>query len=147
MVKKLNVLNNKKVLGAVVVIALLGTASVLAYKAGQKNATTTINSSNAAVPFGDIKDAPPGVPTQNVQFEEYKKQIEDDSIKDEQKTTIYINAAFAGAAINAPEAAEYAKQALSRIPDISKNRPENKAMIDGLKKISEGKYNEAQVNG
>lgn len=79
-------------------------------------------------------------------FEEYKKQIDSGSVTDEiEKETLYINAAFAGAFIDAPEAKEYAQQALSMMSEEDKAGSLNRQLVSDLEKIAAGNYDQVSV--
>lgn len=131
-------------LGLLILILIAGVA-FFAYQAGKSNAeekyTRTVGNQNQ-----DGEGNPEQIPEVNkpglMVFEDYKKQIQENKLTGIEKTTLYINAAFAGSFVEAPESSEYAKEALNIMPAEMRNAANNKELISKLQLIAAGKFEE-----
>lgn len=127
-------------LAAVVLALLVGGAG--GYALGRKAApekTETVANEEA------IKEGVPeqfqDIDTPQSRFESFKKQIEENKTTDEiKKQELYINAALAAAQVKAPEAKDYARQALELMPDNIQTSASSKPLVDQLTAISNGNY-------
>lgn len=142
--KKVGLKGKKLPLMAVVIILVFGGSVVAAYQTGVKNAKSDSVASNKDGSSSPDQDSEhlAALETQGGQlFENYKKQIEQNTAQGTDKMGLYINAATTGAAVDAPEAAGYAKQALELMTDAMKRDARSKDLISSLEKIAAGNYN------
>lgn len=135
---------NKLVLFAVVGLLLLGGTAYAAYTLGVKNTKSgqaNVNKTDTGSTDGEDSAHLEALESQGGQFfANYKKQIEENTATGTDKTTLYINAALTGAAVDAPEAKDYAKSALEQMTDAMKKDARNKDLIARLEKIAAGNY-------
>lgn len=140
---------NKKLLAVVAFIGVVVAVAAVAYRAGQANPTAKIAGNTAnqqnTDQVGEGSELELAEPGRSV-FEDYKKKIEENKLEGIEKTTLYINAAFSGASIKAPEAASYAKEALAMMPSNMRNESQNQEMISNLQLIADGKYDQVKVS-
>lgn len=147
MSKKLSLRLSRRVVLLIALVLFWGGSTAGAYFMGVSNGkesstgTTMPMTEGAAIPAVDSPEAKEEIETQKRRvFTDYKKQIEENKLQGVERTTLYVNAALAGAEINAPEAADYAKQALEQMTDDMKKSSNGNELIQRLEKIAAGNY-------
>lgn len=144
----------KSLVAILLVLAFGLVCGAVGYRVGHSRGAKSVkvgNSTAEPIKTADQGAQPPtstAPTTAQKQFEEYKKQIQSGSAKtDIDKQRVYINGAFAAAAVNAPEAKEYATQAIALMKKAGLTTGDNQKLIDSLQKIADGKYQPGAQQG
>ena len=147
MLSKLKLRGKRELLLGLVLLGMVVLVAAVSFQVGKSSGTRQNSNQSDQVtveeynPDNKPEPAQPG----RAVFDRYKKQIEENRLEGVEKVTLYINAAFAGSFIKAPEAAEYAKEALNLMPNNMRTAENNKDLVNKLQKIAEGKYDEVNA--
>lgn len=139
-----NLKANKPLLIGLAIVIVFGVGSAAGYTLGLNRAQDNKTDSTSTSPGEPPETTTPPVSDElKKTFEGYKKQIAEGQITGTEKALLYINAALAGASADAPEAKEYAQEALNLMSTVMKNGQGGAELVSRLQKIAEGKYSEA----